>query len=170
MNLSKSKYCNFVQCPKRLWLSCYKPQEAEVSADAAHRLKAGNEVGSLARGLFGPYTDVTTLREDGSLDHAAMLQKTKEALMGGEETICEAAFSFDGCYCQVDLLHRAGGGYEIYEVKSSNELKEINRHDVAFQKYVLEGCGIPVAGVYLVSLNREYQRKGGLEIAFGKLF
>ncbi len=170
MNLSKSKYCTFLQCPKRSWLNCYKPQEAFVSADTKSRLAAGTEVGALARGLFGTFVDVTTVKENGSLDHAAMLQKTREAMQSGEETICEAAFSFDGCYCQVDLLHRAGGGYEIYEVKSANDLKEINRHDVAFQKYVLEKCGIPVSGVYLVCLNREYRRMGDLEIAFGKLF
>ncbi len=170
MNLSKSKYCNFIQCPKRLWLSYYKPQEAERSANAAQRLETGTEVGDLARGLFGPFVDVTTVREDGSLDHAAMLKKTQEALQNGAETICEAAFSFDGCYCQVDLLHRVGGGYEIYEVKSANDFKEINRHDVAFQSYVLEKCGVPVVGVYLVCLNRDYRRKGDWEIAFGKLF
>lgn len=170
MNLSKSKYCNFIQCPKRLWLSCYEPQEAEIGMDAVRRLETGTEVGDLARRLFGAFVDVTTVKEDGSLDHSAMLKKTQEAMQSGEENICEAAFSFDGCYCQVDLLHKTCGGYEIYEVKSGNDFKEINRHDVAFQSYVLEKCGVPVAGAYLVCLNRDYQRKGDLEIAFGKLF
>lgn len=170
MNLSKSGYCSFIQCPKRLWLSRYKSEEAAVAADAAKRLSEGSEVGKLARGLFGPFTDVTALRADGSPDCREMLQKTREALQRGDRNICEAAFSFDGCYCQADILHKTDGGYEIYEVKSSNGIKEINRHDVAFQKYVLEHCQIPVAGVYLVCLNKEYRRKGDLEAAFGKLF
>lgn len=29
MNLSKSRYTQGVTCEKKLWLSCYKPEEAE---------------------------------------------------------------------------------------------------------------------------------------------
>ena len=29
MNLSKSKYCNGLQCKKMLWLDKYKPEEKE---------------------------------------------------------------------------------------------------------------------------------------------
>ena len=29
MNLSKSKYVQGKTCEKKLWLSCYKPEEAE---------------------------------------------------------------------------------------------------------------------------------------------
>lgn len=169
MNLSKSKYCQFVQCPKRLWLSCYKPQEAKVGDDAQKRLADGTEVGRLARGLFGSYVDVT-VEHDGVLDHSAMLQKTAEALVRGEQNICEASFCNDGCYCQVDILHKTDNGYEIYEVKSANSVKKINYRDVAFQRQVLLDCGIPVSGVYLVHLNRNYRRQGELDVGFGKLF
>lgn len=168
MNLSKSKYCQFVQCPKKLWLSCHKMQEAKVSADVQRRLADGNEVGKLARGLFGRYTDVT-IERNGRLDYPAMLQKTKEALVD-QQNICEASFCHNGCYCQVDILHKTDNGYEIYEVKSANSVKKINYRDVAFQRQVLTDCGVPVCGVYLVHLNRNYRRQGDLDVSFGGLF
>ena len=33
--------------------------------------------------------------------------------------ICEASFSYQGCYCAVDILKRENDGWAIYEVKSS---------------------------------------------------
>jgi hypothetical protein len=49
-----------------------------------------------------------------------MLRRTEDCLSRGVENICEASFSWDGNYCAVDILHRQGDGYAIYEVKSSS--------------------------------------------------
>lgn len=146
MTVSKSKYCNYVSCPKKCWLSVHKPELAEIDADKQRRFDEGNEVGALARGLFGEFIDVTTRAEDGSLDIAAMIKKTQEAIAAGADNICEAAFSKDGLYCAVDILHKQNGGYAIYEVKSTNSVKAYHYTDAAFQKYLLELCGINVTG------------------------
>jgi hypothetical protein len=71
-----------------------------------------------------------------------MIEKTKECISAGVETICEAAFSYDGLYCAVDILRKQDGGYAIYEVKSSTKEAEIYGVDIAYQKYVLEHCGM----------------------------
>jgi hypothetical protein len=137
------------------------------------RFESGNEVGDLAMGLFGPFEEVTSLDAEGKLDLGEMLRKTEDCLARGVENICEASFSWDGNYCAVDILHRQGGGYAIYEVKSSsNSLVEpISddelRHyawDIAYQKYVLIQCGVNVTGVYLVQLNKDYVRGKDLDI------
>lgn len=51
--------------------------------------------------------------------------------------ICEASFSYQGCYCAVDILKRENDGWAIYEVKSStvNEknMKAVYVADVAYQ-------------------------------------
>ena len=39
MNLSKSRYTQGVICPKKLWLSCYKIEEAEDREDYATNLE-----------------------------------------------------------------------------------------------------------------------------------
>ena len=105
MNLSKSRYVAFRQCPKLLWLSINKPQEA-AEADES-RMAAGIAVGNLAKGYFGAYQEATVTKADGCLDIPAMIARTKTLMADSSvETICEAAFLTDGCYCAVDLLHR----------------------------------------------------------------
>ena len=171
--LSKSKYTAFRQCQKNLWMKAYKPEEEVIDPSLQSRFESGNEVGDLAMGLFGPFEEVTSLDAEGKLDLGEMLRKTEDCLARGVENICEASFSWDGNYCAVDILHRQGGGYAIYEVKSSsNSLVEpISdddlRHyawDIAYQKYVLTQCGVNVTGVYLVQLNKDYVRGKDLNI------
>ena len=171
--LSKSKYTAFRQCQKNLWMKAYKPEEEVTDPSLQSRFESGNEVGDLAMGLFGPFEEVTSLDAEGKLDLGEMLRKTEDCLARGVENICEASFSWDGNYCAVDILHRQGGGYAIYEVKSSsNSLVEpISddelRHyawDIAYQKYVLIQCGVNVTGVYLVQLNKDYVRGKDLDI------
>lgn len=171
--LSKSKYTAFRQCPKNLWLRTYKPEEEVIDAALQARFEAGNEVGDLAMGLFGPYEEVTCADSTGRLDLKEMLLKTQDCLSRGVENICEAAFSWDGNYCAVDILHKQDGGYAIYEVKSStnsslapSDSDELEHYawDIAYQKYVLTQCGVKVTGVYLVQLDSDYIRGKDLDI------
>ena len=166
--LSKSKYTKFCQCPKALWLSIYKPEEAIEDAGAQARFEQGNEVGDLAMGLFGDYVEVTTQNADGSLNLNAMIEKTKEEVTRETAVICEASFSFEKNYCAVDLLRKTKDGWSIYEVKSCSNSKEENykkyAFDIAYQKWVLTQCGINVTGTHLVCLNSAYVRQGELNL------
>ena len=174
--LSKSRYTLFSQCPKALWLRTYKPDEATIDAGLEARFESGNEVGDLAMGLFGPFVEVTTKSEDDSLDLQAMIEKTKEEMAKGTDTICEASFTYESNYCAVDILRKTPNGWAIYEVKSSSfpefdgqETKlEKYAPDIAYQKWVLTQCGINVTDTYLVCLNSDYVRQGELDIQ--KLF
>ena len=56
--LSKSRYCNAVQCPKMLWLHKYMPEEFDESVLNEAVLETGNKVGDLAMGIFGDFTEV----------------------------------------------------------------------------------------------------------------
>lgn len=168
MYFSKSKYTSFWQCPKITWLDKYKPEEKEIDEGALGRMKSGNIVGDLAMTLFGDYTDVTTLDKDGKLDLDEMKRKTAECIAADVKNICEASFDYNGLYCAVDILRKENGGYAIYEVKSSTHLKYYYLVDVAYQKYVLEKCGIEVKGTYIVFINNEYKRQGKIDVK--KLF
>ena len=54
-DLSKSRYCKGIQCPKILWLGRCKPEEAEnVLSETV--MENGNLVGDLARSYFGEYS------------------------------------------------------------------------------------------------------------------
>lgn len=167
--LSKSKYCQVWQCPKMAWLKKYKPEEEVQDPAREGRFTTGNEIGDLAMGLFGDYTEVTAKKEDGSLDLSAMIASTGAEMAKGTEIICEASFSFKGLYCAVDILKKEEDGWAIYEVKSSTHGdKDVYLADLAYQKYVLEHCGVNVKGTYTVVLNSKYVFDGRLDLQ--KLF
>ena len=175
LNLSKSKYTKLWQCPKMLWLKKYKPEEETPFSEATQaRMDLGNDVGDLAMGLFGDFVEVTTYRYDengnkAGLDLGAMISRTKEEMEKGTPVICEASFSRDRNFCSVDILKKEAGGWAIYEVKSSTHPEtQIYSVDTAYQKYVLELCGVNVTGTYIVTLNRDYILDGELDIQ--KLF
>lgn len=170
--LSKSKYTLFCQCPKALWMRTYHPEEAAVDSSVEARMVSGNMVGDLARGLFGPFTEVTTVKPDGSLDINAMIGRTQECITNGTQVICEASFANEQNYCAVDILLKTAEGYAIYEVKSSTghedepDLKHLDKYapDIAYQKWVLTQCGINVTGTYLVCIDSNYVLEGELDI------
>lgn len=162
--LSKSKYCGLWQCPKIAWLKKYKPEELTIDESTLSRMEAGNEVGDLAMGLFGDFVEVTAYSGD-KLDLSQMIAATKAEMEKGTPVICEASFQYDGLYCAVDILKKENGGWAIYEVKSStHDDKAVYIADVAYQKYVLEHCGVPISGLYLVCLNGDYVFDGCLDI------
>jgi len=166
--LSKSRYTTFCQCEKALWLKVYKPQEETEDPDKLLRLKAGNLVGDLAMGLFGPFVEVTTLNPDGSLDLNTMVNKTQKEMKKGAPIICEASFFHEGNYCAVDILRKTEKGWAIYEVKSVTNLDKDNMDefscDMAYQKWLLQQCNVNVTGVFLVYLNKNYTRHNALNL------
>ena len=166
-HFSKSKYCRLWQCPKMLWMDKYKPEEKAEDATDDSRMEAGTEVGKLARELFGKPVDVTET-VNGQLNLPAMTDRTQVEIEHETSVICEASFSYQGCYCAVDILKRENDGWAIYEVKSStvNEknMKAVYVADVAYQKYVLEHCGVRITGTYIVSINNDYVYDGKLDL------
>ena len=161
INLSKSKYCGLWQCPKIAWLKKYKPEEIQLDSSVISRMAAGNEVGDLAMGLFGDYVEVTAYNEE-KIDLDQMIKNTQAEMENGTDVICEASFIFNGLFCAVDILKKEGDGWAIYEVKSSTKHedspddKPVYIADVAYQKYVLENCGVKLTGTYLVCINGDY--------------
>lgn len=159
MNLSKTTYCSGVQCPKMLWLKKNKPEEFDTSVMNEAVLQTGSEVGDLAMGLFGDFVEVPY----GDLGE--MIEQTQQLLAGDTPILCEASFSWNGLFCSVDILKNLGGGrVELYEVKSSTEVKPIYRQDVAYQVYVLTKLGFTVERACLVHINKHYVRQGELDL------
>lgn len=160
--LSKSKYCNAVQCNKILWLDENR-KELYKSATRESVLENGKEVGEIARGIFGEYTNI-----DFSENFSNMILNTKKAIENKIRIITEASFKYKRNFCSVDILKNDIDGIEIYEVKSSTEIHDIYIDDVSYQLYVLLGLGYHVKKVCIVYINNQYERKGELEL--DKLF
>ncbi len=157
MYLSKSIYVRVWSCPKGAWINRYHPEAVPQGEGKLARFRTGDEVGELARGLFGPSVNVTAYKDGDKLDLSRMIERTRREMDQGTPVICEASFSFEGLYCAVDLLKKEGDGWAIYEVKSSGDgLQDKYIADVSYQKYVLEHCGVKVTGVYLVCIDSSY--------------
>lgn len=142
MGVTKTDYMRGMQCPRMLWLDRHRPEERIIPPEVQKRLDEGNAFGDAAMGMFGEYVETTAFKENGKLDFAKMLEKTQECLRNGTPVICEAAFRYYGNYCAVDILRKAGEGYELYEVKNSSGVSEQFIKDVGFQRYILIRCGI----------------------------
>lgn len=161
MYLSKSKYCNAVQCNKMLWLSVNKPNEMENLNESV--LDNGKEVGELAKDLFGFHIDISF-----NDDLKIMINDTEKLLYLDKVVITEASFNYNNNFCSVDILKKDKNNYEIYEVKSSTEVKDIYIEDISYQTYILKKLGYNVTKASIVYINKNYERHGNLEL--DKLF
>ena len=85
---------HILSVPKGAVAENLQPDAATPDPSVEARFEQGNEVGDLAMQLFGPFVEVTTKNEDGSLNLAAIIEKTKQEMEAGTEVICEASFSY----------------------------------------------------------------------------
>ena len=157
-NISKSLYCNFVQCLKLGWLLKNKMEEYEETKNDTV-LKNGNEVGDLARRYFGKYSLV---KYDEVLIN--MIMETKELLKQKKSIICEASFKYDNLFASIDILKIEDDGLSIYEVKSSTKVKDIYKDDASFQAYILKKLGYKIKSVNIMYVNSDYILEGELDI------
>ena len=159
MNLSKSSYCRGIQCKKILWLEKHKPEEKEETNND-RILEQGNDIHEVARYLFGSHINIE-YRENLS----QMIEDTMNTIDSYKDVIItEASFTYKNNFCSVDILKKNNNSYEIYEIKSSTELKNIYINDASYQYYVLTSLGLKVTKVSLVHINSNYIRIGDLDL------
>lgn len=160
--LSKSLYTKGLQCQKALWLKKYnKDALTPPNAATMARFKEGNVVGDLACDLFPGGREIPFI---GTF-FSEKLSLTKKWIDEGLDDIYEATFKYDDVLVMVDIFHKkSDGSFEIYEVKSSTEVKEVYEHDASIQYYVLNGLGYNISNVYITILDTDYIRGDELDI------
>ena len=150
MPISKTDFVRGLQCEKMLWLDAHCPQERVIPPEVQAKLDAGNDFGDKAMGIFGTFTETTSFKEDGRLNYAAMLEKTKALLASNESVICEAAFSWYGNYCAADILRKVDNAYALYEVKNTYDVRKEFITDLGFQRLILRKSGVPLTSSFLI--------------------
>lgn len=166
--LSKSKYVVGLQCLKRLYLQCYKPERAAETDEASQAIiDQGTEVGRLARACFpgGELVDYNYA------DHPKAVRKTEKLVRAGKfRAVFEAAFSCENINIRIDILEKLPRNrWHLIEVKSSTGIKDDHLHDIAIQKYVAEKCGLHVSRTSHMHINKDYVY-GGRKLNVKKLF
>ena len=161
--LSKSRYCSGVQCPKMLWMKKYRKDEFDDSVLNKSILEAGSQIGDLAMGYLGGYTEIPF-----SSNLKDMMRDTEAEIKKGTKVICEASFEYNSLFCSVDILINHGNNeIEFYEVKSSKEhsdIKEVYYNDIAYQYYVLTHLGFKIRTANLMRISSSYVRHGDIDI------
>jgi Domain of unknown function(DUF2779) len=167
-SLSKSRFIAGRQCEKRLWLEVHQPDLKDISgAEAIFAM--GTEVGEVARHL---YPEGVLIAAE-PFEKALALNQTQEAVKRAARVVFEAAAEGAGGYCRADIMVKAGGKWDILEVKASGghedakkEEAEVDTYlwDIAHQKVVFEAAGYPIRNTSLVLLNKDYVRKGALDL------
>lgn len=160
--LSKSQYCRGRSCLRRLWLYNFRRAHMTPPSDFQEGLfEQGREVGLLARKKF---PDGELIHEDYRAPEAA-LASTDLAIARGARVLFEGAFRFEDVLIRVDILERnIDGSWNLWEVKSSNSLKDYHRPDLAIQIYVLRQLGLQIQRAGVMHLNPEYVRRGALDL------
>jgi hypothetical protein len=130
-------------------------------ATALARFETGNIVGDLACALFPNGRKIPYMEKN----FAGMAELAREWMDEGLEYIYEAPFIHEGIVVIVDVLRVTPQGLEIYEVKSSSEVKDIYVHDVSIQRYVIESLGYTVTNCYVVHIDTSYVRGDELDLS-----
>ena len=133
--LSKSQYLTGLQCPKALWLLKNSPHLKKGPSITQQLLfNEGREVEEVARELFPGGVEV----KYGEENLKNQIMETQELINGGVKTIYEGTFEYDDIIIKADLLQKGEGGWNLYEIKSSSEISDIQKDDIALQYYVLK--------------------------------
>ncbi|MHB8279790.1 MAG: DUF2779 domain-containing protein [Candidatus Humimicrobiaceae bacterium] len=187
--ISKSKYVAGLQCHKYLWYLINDPQAIPPFDEATQfRFQQGHDVGNLAKSLFPGGIEI-----EHGIDIEAELAKSKELVFGKsgvaadvtadpmadsatgtisniskipkERTpLFEPSFTYKNAFARPDIIEPSGpDSWNIIEVKSASSIKDINKHDISFQKYCYEGAGLKINKCYLMYLNKDYIRQGPID-------
>lgn len=159
--LSKSQYVKGRKCLKRLWLYHFRRElESPKSAFQEGILEQGQEVGAAARTLF---PDGVLIDEDHRNPEGA-IASTQRAISEGKTVLFEAALRRDDVLIRADILRKnTDGTWDLLEVKSSTSRGKAKKEylfDLAAQKYVMQGSGIPLGKTCLVRLNHQFRKLG----------
>jgi len=158
--ISKSKYLSGIQCPKLLWFMYNAKDEIPELDDRTRAIfNQGTLVGQYAKQLFSDGMEIKTEYNEveKTLEESLMALKFRKPLY-------EAGFRYKDAYARGDILIPIEKDmWDIAEVKSSTEVKDINLHDVALQRYVYEGAGLKIRKCWIYFINNQYIRKGNIE-------
>ncbi len=154
--LSKSDFLKYQTCPAYLWAWKNKRDivPEEMTEDVERRIEQGIEVEDYARKLFPDGVLVNDRLE-------AAKAKTEELVAAGTKTIFQATvITGDRLLAMADVIQKNGDGWDIFEVKSTTEIKKEHLMDSTFQLVAFEAAGYKINSVNLIHLNKEYRRHG----------
>ena len=158
--LSKTDYNRYLQCPKLLWLSKNrKDLLPPVDEPLQAMFDQGYEIEEYAHKLFPD--NPATVKDWYARGQA----ETRKYMEEGHKIIFQANALTSDLYCKGDILHFNDDTkkWDLYEVKSTTQVKEEHIPDFTFQKIAFEKSGTPIDRTFLVHINKDYVRNGEID-------
>jgi len=157
--LSKSGYLAGLQCPRLLWVRCNdRDRLSETDPGVQFLFEQGHLVGELARRLFPDGMAI-----DWDVGLAQVLRRSRAAL-AARRPLFEPGFLFGGAFTRADILKPVGRRrWDIIEVKSTASVKPQHIEDLAFQRHVYEGAGVPIRRCLVMHIDTGYLRCGEVD-------
>lgn len=167
MTISKSEYMMFLKHPAWLWLKKNDPSKIpQPDAGLQARFDEGNLFEQYAYQLF-PNAVELGYKTNGEFDgrkYNELLEKTKIELENNTPVIFQGRLEKDNLTVIFDILERVIDNlYDLYEVKSSTEVKPEHIDDLAFQTLVLQKSGLEIRNVFVLHVNNQYVRNGVID-------
>ncbi|MFM9423447.1 MAG: hypothetical protein RIR06_1908 [Bacteroidota bacterium] len=162
MGISKSKFVAGLSCEKRLFLEVNNPElKTPLSANQEAKFALGHRIGALSQERFSGGVNA---EPENKRDFQAWIESTREFIANDESVIYEAAFSYEGSFCALDILLNQSGNLTAIEVKSGGSKTDTYVKDAAFQYFVMSQAGYTPKRFYLLLINGEYVRKDKLDV------
>jgi hypothetical protein len=143
---------NGLQCPRLLW-HAEKKLLPEIDLSKSHLFSAGHEFEEYVKLLYPKGIDAT------NKDFLANIKNTK-SFIEQKRIVFEAGFMVGDLYVRCDLLKPSKDGWDLFEIKSTTQVKPVHVDDLAFQKFVLEKWGLKINRLFVIYLNKDYVKKG----------
>ncbi len=146
MTLTKSLFLTYLESPLHMWLAVHsEDQPKPPSLYDQHLMKQGYKIENLAK-------DYLTKKVASQYPAGTVLSFQTTLTDGNYEARLDALVH--------DTVHNT---YDLYEIKSSTEIKPEHKYDVTFQ-FLVAKASLPIHKVYLLHLNSKYQLHGDLDL------
>jgi hypothetical protein len=160
-SISKSRFLSGCQCEKKLFFDAYRKDLKPPTSEAKQAVfDTGHTVGGLAQQVYPGGKDAN---EDINGNWNIAINRTKQWLTEGIQTIYEATFSIPGGFAALDILHHQNGERWAIEVKSSGSIKDYYITDASYQYHVMKQAGFTPDKMFLMYIDKDYIKKGEID-------
>src|ERR1041385_2622872 len=158
--ISKTRYLEGLQCHKLIWFRVNaRDKIPPIDASTQAIFDQGHLVGSYARKLYPKGFAIEAKPWDFTL-----IQKLSMSALKRGVPLFEAGLTHRGAFARFDILNPVEGGeWDLIEVKSSTDVKEVNYDDAAIQYFIAAGAGLPIRRCVVTHINNQYVRRGAID-------
>ncbi|OHB11542.1 MAG: hypothetical protein A3G05_02485 [Candidatus Zambryskibacteria bacterium RIFCSPLOWO2_12_FULL_45_14] len=167
MVISKSEFMMFLKHPAWLWLKKYdKDKLPAPDAELQALFDEGTLFESYAEKLF-PKAVKLGYKNDGEFSgtkYYGLPELTKSELEKKTKVLMQGRLEIENITSIFDVLERVGENvFDLYEIKSSTSVKPEHIPDLAFQTIVLEKAGLSIRKMFVLHVNKEYEKRGEIK-------